>query len=267
MSARPKRILAIGDMHCGHLVGLTPPQWQISDGHHAGKRHKFSLIQTEIWNWFCRQVDALQPIDIVFINGDSLDGKGARSGGCEQITTDMLEQCAMAQVCIDRIRAKHIVMTYGTTYHGTTESGELWEDVLATNVGADKIGTHEWISVNGVVFDLKHHIPVSQVPHTRATAVMRDRLWNALWAEHDEQPRADIILRSHAHYYIAVDSVDWLAMVLPPLQGMGSRYGSLRCSGHVDVGMVHFDVAKNGSRAWEKHIIKVRSQKAAALKL
>ena len=62
-----KRVLVIGDAHCGHTSGLTPPKWQTRD------------CQSEVWEWYYHLVRTLNP-DVLFVMGDMIDGKGKRSG-------------------------------------------------------------------------------------------------------------------------------------------------------------------------------------------
>jgi hypothetical protein len=261
---RSKRVVIISDMHCGHVVGLTPPNWQQSITEEDHNWDKCALLQREIWKFFVQTQKSLGIIDLLIVNGDSIDGRGEKSFGTELITSDRFKQAEMASYAIKQLRAKHIVMTYGTPYH--TGSGEDIESIIAQEVKAEKIGSHEWIDINGVVFDCKHHIGSSSVPHGRHTAAAKERLWNLLWSEHEEQPKANVIVRSHVHYFDYCGEAHWLAFTTPALQGMGSKFGSRKCSGHVDVGMVHFDIESNGSYSWQPHILKIPNQKAQALK-
>lgn len=258
-----KRVLFISDLHCGHVVGLTPPPWQ----QQKTKDHqwdKFSTLQHDLYQAFSQTITSLGKIDVLVVNGDCIEGKGERSGGTELITTDRNKQCEMAEYAIESIKADNIVMTYGTGYH--TGDGEDFESNIARVVKADKIGAHEWVEVNGLVFDCKHHIGSSSIPHGRHAAAAKERLWNLLWTEHEEQPKADVLIRSHVHYFDYCGGVNWLALTTPALQGMGSKFGSRRCSGHVDFGMVHFDVNPDGSYTWQPHITRVVNQKAQTLK-
>jgi hypothetical protein len=250
-------------MHSGHVVGCTAPPWQqkLTNDH---QWDKCAILQKELYNEFSNTVKSLGHIDILIVNGDCIEGSGSRSGGTELITTDRNKQCEMAEYAIKSVKADHVVMTYGTGYH--TGDGEDFESIIAREVKADKIGSHEWVEVNGLVFDCKHHIGSSGIPHGRHTATAKERLWNILWTEHEEQPKADIIIRSHVHYFDYCGGASWLALTTPALQGMGSKYGARRCSGHVDFGMVHFDVNPNGSYTWQPHIARIASQKAQTLK-
>ena len=59
-----KRVVAFGDQHAGHRVGLTPPKWQT-----ANQGKKYHKIQQELWNEFTYIIDKLQPIDVLIVNG------------------------------------------------------------------------------------------------------------------------------------------------------------------------------------------------------
>lgn len=262
------RVLAMGDTHCGHVAGLTPPHWQPK--FEIERFERFKQLQSEAWAWFKRTVDKIKPIDVLIYNGDMIDGSGSRSGGTEQITTSRDNQVDMAEYLADYTGAKSIVMTYGTAYHTGCE--EDWEGRVY-KAFEDKggyrlsIGSHEWLDVNGLIFDIKHHLGSSSIPHGRHTAIARDRLWNQLWSEREEQPKAHIYLRSHVHYHQFTGGPGWLAMTLPALQTAGTKYGARRCSGLVDYGLVHFDVNKDGTYSWQPHLAKLQHQKAQTFKV
>lgn len=248
-----KRILAVGDSHCGHRTGLTPVKYQSEI---VGKQ--YYKIQSELWNFYSEAVRGLLPIDILAINGDVIDGKGSRSGSSELITADINKQIEMAVDCFDWIGAESTIMTYGTPYHvGQEDDYELH---VAKALGAD-ISSHQWFNVNGTVFDMKHKIGSSSVPYGRATQLSKDRLWNFLWTEFGEQPGADIYIRSHVHYFNYVGDDSYLAMTLPALQGHGSKFGARQCSGTVHFGFVWFDCYEDGSYTWSRKILRAESQR------
>lgn len=271
--AKKKRVVIMSDLHCGHVVGLTPTKWQFevkgnkekagADGY--SKRDKWGKIQKELWDEYMKLITALQPIDVLIVNGDMIDGKGVRSGGTELITSDRDEQAEMASCAIRLTMAKKKILTFGTAYHTGTD--EDWENQIAREVEADKIGSHEWVDVNGLIFDVKHHIGASQIPHGRHTAIARDRLWNTIWSEHEEQPKATVLIRSHVHYFSYAGGDDWLGLTTPALQGMGSKFGARRMSGHIDWGLVSFDVVNKDEYTWQYHIKRLSAQKASPLKV
>jgi hypothetical protein len=256
-----KKIAVVADMQCGHIVGLTPPEFS------ADKIHrKHAKVRKQCWEFYADQARERGPFDIVIANGDLIEGKGYRSEGVEIMLPDRMEQSKMAIRCLTEIMSPKtdLVMTYGTAYH--TGEGEDFENNIADALGAKSIGAIAHLKVEGVTFEVKHHIGSSQVPHTRHTAIARDRLWNILWSERGQLPRADVIIRSHAHYYSYAGGTDWVAMITPALQGYGTRYGARRMSGLVDFGFIVFTV-DNGGFSWEPVIANIKAQHAKLLSL
>ena len=246
------RLLAMGDFHCGHELGLTPPK------HDPGPRltpHRHRM-RREIWDWFSNNIKNLKP-DVVVFNGDAIEGKGYHSASSELIYPDRNNQVQMATDILKGISGKpEIYMSYGTAYH--TGKGEDWEDLVAANVKAVKIGSEDDIDIRGTVFNYKHHLGRSGVPSGRTTAVLKDALWNQIWAARGEYARADVILRSHVHYHQYAGDSDTLALTLPALQGYGTKFGGRRMSGTVDVGFVVFDVYGPNDYNWNSYIWRAR---------
>ena len=261
-----KRGIIMSDTHSGHLVGLTPPGWQVSDTNPM--LGKFARYQRESWNWWTATVAKLPPLDFIVMNGDAVEGSGRRSGGTELISSDWNAQKDMAIGCIQVPKRKlkrggKIVMTYGTAYHVGDDAD--YELDIANVIGA-KIGSHEWLTVEGVTFDLKHHIGSSSVPHGRNTSQERDRVWSDIWADLGRTPKSQVIIRSHVHYHKYSGDARTLMMTTPALQGYGTKYGARRCSGVVDIGFVYFECHK-GTYSWRSFILEPSSLKATSIKL
>ena len=256
-----KKVAVISDLHCGHAVGLTPPEWN-----HRDTKKKFADVRHECWEFFDAKVKEYGPFDVVIDNGDNIEGKGLRSEGVELIVPDRLEQADMAIACLSKICNSNtkLIMTYGTDYHVGT--GEDFEKVIAEKMCTENIGNVAHVEVEGVMFEAKHHIGGSQVPHTRHTAIARDRLWNLLWSERGVSPKANVIIRSHVHYFNYCGGADWVALTTPALQGFGSRFGARRMSGLVDFGFVVFTV-DDGKFTWEPVIATVNAQQSHVIRL
>jgi len=259
--AHRKRVVTISDLHCGHEFGLTPPAWQYrADGH--PRISKAAKFQKALWSFATEALEDMKPIDILIVNGDAIDGKGEKSGGVEQITTDRLEQCEMAAEFINLAEAKQVRILHGTRYH--VGKDEDFEQVLVDKVkGSVSIQGHGFFDVNGCVFDIKHKVGSSGIPHGRHTALARDRMWNQIWAaERGRQPQANIIQRAHVHYFTYAGGRDWVAMTSPALS-YGTSYGIRECSGIVDIGMLVVDVDAAGGWKWEPVLAEFKSMAAA----
>jgi hypothetical protein len=260
-----KRVVVISDLHCGHLVGLTPPDFDAI--YPEGPKRALQKIRARCWDFYKTRLDELKPIDALIVNGDAVDGKGKKSGGTEHITVDRTEQVDMAAYAIAYAEADKIVMSYGTPYH--TGVDEDWEDEVAKHkwVQALKIGGHDWIDVNGLIIGYRHKVGSSTIPHGRHTQMAKERLWNLLWAERDEYPRSDVIIRSHVHYFNFCGGDGWLAMTTPGLQAYGSKLGVRAMSGTVDFGLVWFDVWSKEKWRWDKALLRFRHVKPVVLKV
>lgn len=253
-----KKVVVISDLHCGHLAGLTPPHWHTD-------RNRWGENQQEVWKLYCASILLQQPIDVLIVNGDAIDGKGPKSGGTELITSDRNEQCRMAVECIKYCEAKKIVCIAGTAFH--TGAEEDFEEQIAAGVGAT-LGSQEWIDINSIILDVKHHLSNNSLPHTKGTAVSRDQLWNVYLSAMEIQPKADIIIRSHIHKAIAVrDSNRSLAIVTPGLQGFGSKFGSRRVSGTIDVGITWFNIYNDGKYTWDFDIFNIYTHQPEIIKI
>ena len=256
---RPMNMTVISDLHDGQLVGFTPPSWDSADPVGSALRQEAWRMRRAIYGWARELIHAMPVPDVLLINGDAIDGKGYMSGGTELITSDRGEQVEMADAAIRDLfyrgnRRPKIFMSYGTGYH--TGKKEDWENQLAVALGSnvEHLAGEGNFDIRGTIFNHKHHIGTSQIPHGRHTAISRDKLWNQLWALRGEFPSADVLIRSHVHYHAFSGNVEGVAMTTPALQGYGSKFGSRIPSGTVDVGFITFEIDNGKQYAWQPHI-------------
>jgi hypothetical protein len=260
-----KRVVVISDLHSGHKVGLTHPDFDAEPPSREDEYAERGLyeIRRSCWDFYAKTIKELGKIDALIVNGDMIDGPGEKSGGTEQITTDCLHQAEMAAAAINFVGSPLVYGTIGTGYH--TGQREDFEKTVAKDCKMRALGSHEWYDINGTIFDCKHHCSSSGMPTGRHNAAAKERLWNLLWAEFGEQPKSDVIIRSHVHYHAYCGQENWLAMTTPALQAKGSKYGKRRCSGTVHFGLVHFDVYGKGDYSWRAHITRIASQNCKAI--
>ena len=244
------KIFLGGDAHCGSIVGLTPPAWQQEE------------TQKEMWRWFRAGIKKHGPFDLAVWNGDMIDGKSSRTGSTDVITADRNKQIMMAKQVIKAVNAPENLFTYGTPYH--VGKDEDWEESLAREFDS-KIKNHAYLRISGIDFSIKHQVGGSTIPHGRFTAIAKEKLWNEAWArEKHQHPESQVVIRSHVHYhtYCGKNGKDWwLAMTLPALQGLGSKYGARQCSGVVDFGFVWMETAKGKIINWNAEIVELESHK------
>lgn len=241
-----QRWLFTGDFHCGHLAGLTPP------GYAQGEKSEMVQFRNELWGAFEEGLDLYGPFDGCVVNGDAVDGPGRKSGGSEEITTDLEKQTDMAIEVCERIGANQFHFTYGTAYH--TGDCVDFENIVAKEFGGS-IHSELFLDINGTVFNFKHHTGRSSIPYGM-NQVAKEKMWNTLLAARGEAPNADVLIRSHIHWFRVAMDQDWMVMSLPALQGPHSKYGR-RCSGDYTMGFVVFDIDANGGYTWQPYFIKL----------
>ncbi|MCJ7761108.1 hypothetical protein MUP59_08230 [Candidatus Bathyarchaeota archaeon] len=252
-----KRVLIIADLHSGHQVGLTHPKFERRPEDTTSRQYKYYQIRRKMWKWYAETVADLQPIDVLIVNGDCIDGRGEKSGGLELLLLDRNEQVDCAVACINECKANKVLISYGTAYH----SGQIEdiEDIIAKDVKAIKIESHGFVSIEGLRFDYRHHVGNTSIPYGQFTPIAKEKLWAQLWAQRDEYPDCEILVRSHVHRLAYCGGTDWLALTTPSLQAYWTKYGTRRMSGTIDFGVVWFDIVDKDTWTWHYRIKRLKS--------
>lgn len=258
-----KRIVFIADLHSGHRFGLTPPGYQYGppwpeDEYERARRRKCADVQQKVWSFYAGMAERLQPTDpnmelSLVVNGDCCDGKGARNAGKELLAAMKRTQCAMAVEAIQLFQPDHIYMAPGTGYHVGLDDD--WEEDIADKVNADEFKDMLSLDVNGLLFNVRHKTSRSVNPHGRTTILLRQRIWEVLWADWEERKAAHVLIRGHVHYHTYAGGPDHLVMTNPALE-VYSEYGVRQCEGIIHVGLLWFDVEENGDYSWNSEIMK-----------
>ena len=238
-----KRIAVIADTHCGSIWGLAPDEY---DG--GGERAE--SIRHEMWNAYKETVDMLKPFYAVILNSDLIDGRNDKSGGQELISGKMKTQIEIAEKCIEVLDCENLYFSTGTPYHVGKE--ENFEELLASNFGKTVDKTID-LDIDGWIVNAKHHIGRSIIPHGRFTPGARAQLWNALQADTGNYPKADIIIRSHVHYYTQARYSKKIMITTPCMQAPFTIYGD-RCEGIVNLGWMYIDIEPKDDKKYIRQL-------------
>jgi len=241
--ARQKRILLLGDLHCGAKGGLTPQAWQIPPSRDDLCQHAWHSLQAEAWDQYLAWLNECGPVDAAILGGDAIDGTSDRSGGTELLTADLAEQCAIAAECLRHVKAGTWTHLYGTPYH-TAAVGQDWDAVLARETGAT-IHDHCWLEVNSAIIDAKHKAGGASAPAGGDAYLRGEILWSHEWALRHGWPMPTQIVRWHVHRARQVDH----ARTMPALCTW-TKYGGRQCRGYVDYGLAWIDVSPAGEVTW-----------------
>lgn len=209
-----KAILVVSDLHCGSIYGMLPPGFKTSDGKILGQNSGQKYLW-KCWQELSAKVARL-PIAAVVINGDIVDGRQQAQRGTELALPLVEDQSAAAEIVLLNLisglpKKPKLYFTQGTEFHDQRAGREV--EVVARAMGAipySGAGTGRYcrevldLEVDGVVINFAHGISVAGGLY-RATAPDREGVWSALAGKEGKLPRADAVIRSHAHHFVHVE--------------------------------------------------------------
>jgi predicted phosphodiesterase len=219
-----KRILCLSDTHPGSIYGMLPPNFVGSNQQPVGQ----NALQKYTWECWLDMIRWAGQVDAIMIVGDVVEGKQFKSHAselCLPLVSDQ-EQASIEVFTplIDATKPKKLFFIKGTFYHDD-EMGRSVDNVAkalkATTYEGLGVGTYAKevldIDIEGVPFDFSHGISVSGGLY-RAVAIDREALWSAIAGKTGKAPKADVIVRGHAHYFVHVEHVTKHAVILPAWQ-------------------------------------------------
>jgi len=250
-----KKILFLGDLHCGSRVGLNP--------------FPDNETQKVLWQKWLDMIKWAGKVDAVVCNGDAIDGKAKNDP--TQTEPDRLNQAKLAVECLKKIKTNGFYLTYGTPFHVTSKGGEDYEGLVADFLRQKGFESeiqeyYNNLECDGVKFRVRHKIGGSSIPHGRATAANKERVWNMLNSYLHEEDQADVLIYSHVHYYQYCGDEISEAVTLPCWQAKGSKYGARQCTGRVTNGAVLYECDK-GQFVRKEFLFKIVDKYAGKVKL
>lgn len=274
-----KRILCVSDIHAGSVYGLLPPDFTASTGQPV-PQHSWQQYLWDCWLHMIAWATA-SPLDAIVVVGDVVEGKQFKSHCAELCLPLVADQEDAAEAILRPLLKQSNCKVYfvkGTFYHDD-ELGRSVDNVAKTlkAEGYEGLGTGKLakevldLDVGGVVVDFSHGISVSGGLY-RAVAIDREALWSALAGKEGSAPKADVIVRGHAHYFCHVEHVTKHALILPAWQlqtsymRKNSRYRMLP-----DLGAVVLEIDPEAKKRGDdpcqvrKRIYKLPSQKPTRL--
>ena len=209
-------ILLLGDLHCGSMFGLYPPDFPLSTGGKASLNVAQEFLQ-ECWLDFLARLP--KRLDYVVFTGDVTEGKQYKDDGLGVIEPDPECQVNAAVALCRPIteRAEEVYVLRGSRYH--TGYGGRCERSFGRQLEAQESipgnHTHPWLLLdvgNGVTFDIAHHQSVTIV--NRSMPLERE-LRFAQIIEGNFRPDADFVVRAHNHSWLWMNIDGRIAASIP----------------------------------------------------
>lgn len=184
----------LGDLHCGSLWGLNPPDSEFPQ----------NPLQEYLWKCYSHLIESWPAIDTLFLMGDLIDGGQPKAKGTQIHTTRLGTQTRMAIQALECVakKVKRIVRVDGTAYH-EDYMGALGE--LDEHFKTQLTGQVLDINLGNGILNIAHH-PSGGSALYAGTKVDKENLWSKIAAFERHVPNARWIVRAHLHNYIRQDT-------------------------------------------------------------
>ncbi len=227
-----KGVLVVSDLHVGSIFGMLPPDFKSSDDRIIPQSHAQQYLW-ERWQDLIRVVSGLN-IVVVVMNGDMVDGTQDRQKGTELALPILADQAEAALECLRPVKRAlgPDVVWYGiqgTEYHEGKAGREA--EIVAMGIGArpyQGLGTGRFcrevlnLRIDGVIGNFSHGTSVA-TGFYRATPADREGIWSALAGKEGKMPKAEYVVRAHAHNYVHVEHAS-KHIVIGPCWQLQTRY-------------------------------------------
>ncbi len=259
MARGSKSILIGSDFHDGSATAICTHEPEISD---LGTTYKPNKLQQELYNAYIDCIDDLvQKPDLFVVNGEPCDGANKKQLGIQSWTTNINDQINDAVKLLKLVPHDNLLFVRGSGYH-VTQDGTNFEEIIADKMnarnykaygGSGKTDYFALVEINGKLFNFTHHVGFNKWAAYRTTALAREMA--GMVFERDKMGKADVIVRSHVHYFVHIEFTHTHGFTTPAWKfpdGHLFRGGTAGTT--PDIGMVEVIVEPNGKIIVEKHI-------------
>ena len=258
-----KSILIVSDMHVGSTMSICSNEPELNEKDSTWNPNKLQKELLSVWHECIDEVN--QKPDLLVINGEPCDGGNRKQLGNQSWTTNVQDQLIDAEKLIKMIPYKHLIFNRGSGYHVTLD-GTNFEEVIAKQMDADKYRAfggsgytdyYSLVKLHGKMFNFTHHIGFNKWAAYRTTALAREMA--GMVFERDKMGKADVIVRSHVHYFVHVEFTHTHGFTTPAWKFPDSHLFRGGTAGTTpDIGMVEVIVEPDGDIDVIKHIAELQ---------
>ena len=198
------KILIVSDLHVGSKFALAEPT----------PEYALNNVQKLIYNQWLTMIKDAGKVDYLVVNGDITDGTSYAEEGLHQWTNDVDAQIENAMELVKKIDYDKLLVTYGSGYHVRRNPNA--DRTFALRMNADEHGYELFWKPAGTTskFHVQHKISVSLSSWQYRTTSLAREMVLALLNEH-VWGSIDVLVRSHAHYFVSVAFTKSLGFITP----------------------------------------------------
>jgi len=201
-------------MHVGSSTAICTENPNTVDLETTYKPNKLQKALYHVWKECIDEL--IQKPNLLVVNGEPCDGGNPRQLGKQSWSTNLQDQLNDAEKLINLIPYDHLLFNRGTGYH-VDQQGTNFEEIIAERMKADRYKAfggsgytdyYSLVEIHGKYFNFTHHVGFNKWAAYRTTALAREMA--GMVFERDKIGKADIIVRSHVHYFVHVEFVNVL---------------------------------------------------------
>jgi len=257
--SKSKSILIVSDIHNGSSTAICTPDPDISDLETTYRPNK---LQKELYSAWEECIDDLiQKPTLLLVNGEPCDGGNKKQVGQQTWSTNLNDQLNDTVKLLDMIPHDNLLFVRGSLYHVGLD-GTNFEEIIAEKMGASKYKAfggsghtdyYALVEMYGKHFNFTHHVGFNKWAAYRTTALAREMA--GMVFERDKMGKADVIVRSHVHYFVHVEFTHTHGFTTPAWKFPDAHLFRGGTAGTTpDIGMVEVIIEPNGDLFIEKHI-------------
>lgn len=258
--ASSKSVLILSDMHVGSTTAVCTADPEITDKDTQHKPNKLQKALFETWQEIPDELINKKPTLLV-VNGEPVDGANKRQLGNQSWTTNMQDQVDDAVKLLKMMPHQNLMFVRGSGYH-VQQDGTPFEEVIARQMNAQKYkafggnGSTDYyalVEIYGKRFNFSHHVGFNKWAAYRTTALAREMA--GMVFDKEKMGRADVLVRSHVHYFVHIEFVHTHGFTTPAWKFPdGHLFRSGTAGTTPDIGAVEVIIEPNGDIFVEKHI-------------
>lgn len=263
MAKSSKSVLIVSDMHVGSATAVCSPNPEISD---LETTHNPNKLQKELYNVWQDCIDDLhQKPTLLVVNGEPCDGGNPKGLGKQSWTTNLQDQLNDAEKLLKLIPYQNLLFTRGSGYH-VDQQGTNFEEIIAQQMKSDRYKAYggsgmtdyyALVEIYGKTFNFTHHVGFNKWAAYRTTSLAREMA--GMVFEKDKMGKADIIVRSHVHYFVHVEFTHTHGFTTPAWKYPDGHLFRGGAAGTTpDIGMVEVIIESNGDIDVVKHIAEMK---------
>ena len=249
-------------MHVGSALSICSAEPVITELGTVHLPNKLQLALNEAW-YNCID-DLEQKPTLLVLNGEPCDGANKKQVGQQSWTTNLQDQINDAGKLLNDIPYENLIFVRGSGYH-VQQDGTNFEEILAHQLGAEKYRAYggegltdyyALIEMYGKTFNFTHHVGYNKWAAYRTTALAREMA--GMVFEKDKMGKADVIIRSHVHYFVHIEFVNTHGILTPAWKYPDHFLFRGGLAGTTpDIGLVEIVIEPNGETIVYPHIANI----------